>query len=515
MDAIEIRNELKRILTSRCFRSRRVLRNFLAYVVESNLAGHTPSQKEIAIQALRQSIDFNDLENPLVRIQAGRLRKQLDEYYANEGYFNTIRISLPRGGYQAKFTAHLANYPAAYEPQNSSLSLGPNLICIPRDFTVNKAHWEYIACLSRDYVSALSKFSFFQVLFIDETTVQNSSWPQDLAKKHHTDFGLFLDLYKNNTTYDLKTTLVHSVTMEVVWAKSFELGSYYPPPPLRDRVFKQITHEILSYECGIAQNYWARYWLNLNKPIPPQYQTLVMVRPYAWNITAKNFHTTLLVCEERLRIFPNDINALIMSADHCRIEYLLKYNYTTNLEKKLRFSVEQLQKNAPNNAYTYLFTAFLYMIENENEAALQSVEKAQILNPLDTHLNILTGLLYMSLGEWDIGATYVKDCIEISSTYPDWYHVPLSIFYYKKNRYLEAIQEARQIKFQHLWKSILRSSFYGVNNLNEKSLKEYKNLLIDHPDFDRQQIALTHNFTNNAQAVINKIWTHLPQKPVD
>lgn len=515
MDALEIRNELNNILTSRCFRSRRVLRNFLAYVVESHLAGEVPNQKDIAVHALRQSNDFNDLENPLVRIQAARLRKQLDEYYANEGYFNTIRISLPRGGYQPRFTNDLKNYPTAYEPQNSSLSLGPNLICIPRDCTVQKDHWEFIACLSRDYVSALSKFSFFQVLFIDENAAQNLQWPDDLAEKYQADFGLFFNLYKNDAIYNLKTTLVHRLTMEVVWEKVFELGSEYPSLLLKDKIFKKISHEILSYECGIAHNYWARYWLSLNKPIPPQYQTLVMVRPYAWSITAKNFYTTLLVCEERLKSFPNDVNALIMNADHCRIEYLLKYNFTSNLEKKLAFSVDQLQENAPYNAYTYLFTAFLYMLENETDAALQAVEKAQTLNSLDTHLNILAGLLYMSLDKWELGAQHVKDCIEISSFYPDWYHVPLSIFYYKNGNYPEAIKEARQIKFQHLWKPILRSSFYGVNNLKEKSIKEYKNLLLEHPDFDHKQITLTRNFSNKAQTIINKIWTHLPQYPSD
>ena len=60
MDALEIRNELNKILTSRCFRSRRVLCSFLAYVVESHLAGEAPNQKDIALHALKKSSDFND-----------------------------------------------------------------------------------------------------------------------------------------------------------------------------------------------------------------------------------------------------------------------------------------------------------------------------------------------------------------------------------------------------------------------------------------------------------------------
>lgn len=82
MDAIEVRNELRKVLTSRCFRSRRVMRKLLSYIVEAKLTGQAEllTQQAIAINALGQSSDFADLDNPLVRVHAGRLRKQLEEY---------------------------------------------------------------------------------------------------------------------------------------------------------------------------------------------------------------------------------------------------------------------------------------------------------------------------------------------------------------------------------------------------------------------------------------------------
>lgn len=513
MDAIEIRNELERILASRCFRSRRVLRRFLSYIVEATLAGESLTQQTIAINALGQSKDFNDLDNPLVRVHAGRLRKQLEEYYATEGYFNTVRISLPLGSYQPEFTPYYQALPALYENKNSSLSLGPNLVYVPRNFTSDPNNWAFIASLSRDYVTALSHFSFFQTLFIDEIAAQTGNWPDDLQTKHKADFGVFLDLYLHENNFQLKCSLVHSITTEIIWAHSFDLGAGYPHELVAQQIFKRISHDTLSYERGIAHDYWARYLLSSDKTLSPQHQVLVMIRPYAWDITAQNFRTALLMCEERLRRSPNDVTALIINADHCRIEYLLKYNYTPNLQEKLRWTVERLQRQAPYNAYTYLFTGFLYMLEDDLEAASEAAEKAHLLNPLDTHLHILAGLLYMAVGQWDKGAAYVKNCIETSHLYPDWYHVPLSIYHYQQGRYLDAIREAKNIKFKHLWGPMLRSALYERNNLQEKSLKEYNNILDEYPDFDERQHKLTDNFTSQSQIVIHKIWSHLPKKP--
>lgn len=515
MDAIEIRNELNRILTSRCFRSRRVLRRFLAYIVEANLAGKQLSQQVIAIHALGQSMDFNDLDNPLVRVHAGRLRKQLEDYYATEGYFNTLRISLPLGGYQPAFTVHLEKSLAPYEHPTAKFSLGPSLICIPRDLTSDNNNWAFIACLSRDYVTALSRFSFCQILFIDEVAAQTANWPQDLYSKHQADFGFFLDLYKHADILNLKCSLVHSITTEIVWAHSVELGTDYPDSLQLQQLFKRLAHDTIGYERGLAHDYWVKYLLNLNKPIPPQYQLMVSIRHHAWHISAPPFHKSVATCLERLRINPNDVTALIIYADQCRIDYLLKYEGIPNLKATLFSIVERLQQLAPSNPYTYLFTGFAYMLDNDFPAAAQALEQAQALNPLDVHINILSGMIYIAIDQWELGATYVADCIDSSPLHPDWYHIPLCIYYYRENRYLDAIQQAKKIKFKHLWGPILRAALYQCNNAEDKSLKEYQNLLLDYPDVDQKQHSLTAGFTSKSHAVISRIWSHLPKKPSD
>lgn len=514
MDAIEIRDELNRVLASRCFRSRRVMKKFLSYIVEATLAGelHLLTQQMIAINALGQSKNFADLENPLVRVNAGRLRKQLEEYYATEGYFNPLRIKLPLGTYQPIFTTHVYNYPVVYENKSPSLSLGPSLICIPRNFTSENNNWAFIACLGRDYVTALSKFSFCQVLFIDETAAQQAQWPNDLHTKHHADFGLFFDLYKNEQIFSLKCSLIHSLTTEIVWAHSMPLGNKYPSDLEVQLIFRRIANDTVSFESGLALDYWSRYLINLGKPIPPQYQLIIAARRFAWDISLEKFKTYALICEERLNKFPNDTTALIAYADCCRVEYLLKYGLITQLPEKLKFLACCLQQQAPQNAYSQLFTGFAYMLTGDHPAAIACAEKAQELNPLDTHLNILTGMIYMALDKWELGANYVQACIKDSPIHPDWYHIPLCVYHYHVGQYFEALQAAKHVKLKHLWGSMLRAALNSFNDEAEKNSREYQNLLTEHPDWETKQLSLTEGFTRKSYIAINKIWTHLPKK---
>ena len=99
--AVEIRAGLERILASRCFEQATRSSKFLRFVVEQTLAGQGERLKgyTIAIEVFGRPPDFDAQSDPLVRVEAGRLRRRLTEYYADEGRDDPVRIELPRGRY--------------------------------------------------------------------------------------------------------------------------------------------------------------------------------------------------------------------------------------------------------------------------------------------------------------------------------------------------------------------------------------------------------------------------------
>ncbi len=99
--AAQVMAELERVLRSRCFDQAGRASDFLRFVVEKTLAGETNRIKgrAIAIQVFGRPADFDARSDPLVRVEASRLRQRLTEYYAGEGSGNPVRLELPRGGY--------------------------------------------------------------------------------------------------------------------------------------------------------------------------------------------------------------------------------------------------------------------------------------------------------------------------------------------------------------------------------------------------------------------------------
>jgi TolB-like protein/Flp pilus assembly protein TadD len=114
----EVRQELQKVLRSSGFAGAGRLGPFLRHLVEAELAGETDRLKEsvVGVEVFRRSADYDPRIDPIVRVEARRLRQRLDGYYSGVGALDSVRIDVPKGGYvpafsrteqQAKATGHV------------------------------------------------------------------------------------------------------------------------------------------------------------------------------------------------------------------------------------------------------------------------------------------------------------------------------------------------------------------------------------------------------------------------
>lgn len=123
-----IRAQLERIIASEVFSRSQQLRRFLSFIVEQSLAaqGHTLKESVLAHELYGKGTDFDGGTDPVVRVDARRLRDKLREYYA--GSADPIVISLPKGSYvpvferNSAFPPDAAPQPAFTGPPESRLS---------------------------------------------------------------------------------------------------------------------------------------------------------------------------------------------------------------------------------------------------------------------------------------------------------------------------------------------------------------------------------------------------------
>jgi len=100
-----VRAQLEKILASAPFSRSERLRRFLRYLVEVKLSGRLGLLRELPLgmDVFERGTDFDPRLDPIVRIDARRLRARLTGYYEGEGAFDEVEIVLERGGYVPLF----------------------------------------------------------------------------------------------------------------------------------------------------------------------------------------------------------------------------------------------------------------------------------------------------------------------------------------------------------------------------------------------------------------------------
>lgn len=102
---VQILDQLTHIQNSRAFCNSARSKEFLFYVVDQALTGHTENLKErsIGVNLFHRAPTYDTGEDPIVRVKAGEVRRRLAEYYAAEVKAPELQIELPVGSYVPKF----------------------------------------------------------------------------------------------------------------------------------------------------------------------------------------------------------------------------------------------------------------------------------------------------------------------------------------------------------------------------------------------------------------------------
>lgn len=110
-----IREELSKISASAGFTATDRSRKLLDYLVGETLAGRGARIKAYCIGTVvfGRPESFDPQKDPIVRIEAARLRRDLEHYYLTDGSDDKVIIDIPKGGYVPRFVRREAVFPEA------------------------------------------------------------------------------------------------------------------------------------------------------------------------------------------------------------------------------------------------------------------------------------------------------------------------------------------------------------------------------------------------------------------
>jgi Tol biopolymer transport system component len=131
--AAQVGAQLQKILASEPFVRSERMSTFLRYIVEQTLAGNGQTLKEpvIAQDCFGRGADFEGAADPIVRVEARRLRDKLREYYEG-AQSEPVLIKLPKGAYVPSFERNAGTIPVVVPPRPETAVLRSSRQIRPR-----------------------------------------------------------------------------------------------------------------------------------------------------------------------------------------------------------------------------------------------------------------------------------------------------------------------------------------------------------------------------------------------
>ncbi len=137
IDKSAVLQELENILASPPFRNSGRSKQFLSYVIQHKLEGRDELLKERSIGAdlFHRPADYATGDDPVVRVQAGEVRRRLEQYYHEFSQPSDVRIDLPVGTYVPEI-----HHPPVESPVAAPIPTLPFPLTEPR-----RNQWKWIA----------------------------------------------------------------------------------------------------------------------------------------------------------------------------------------------------------------------------------------------------------------------------------------------------------------------------------------------------------------------------------
>jgi TolB-like protein/tetratricopeptide (TPR) repeat protein len=267
-DQKAIREQLVRILNSGPFHQSQRRQRFLEYLVNEALAGRGERLKayNVALEVFERPETFDPITDPLVRIEAARLRDKLREYYGTDGQSDPIHIDLPKGTYtpQIEFRHEDAPRIARREapPTQEGSSSVPAVAVLSFDDLSADQKLGYLGDgVAEDIITALSRFPDLVVVARCSSFAYKGKAVdmRQVGKELGVDYVVEGSVRKDGDKLRIVAQLIDTKNGEHVWAERFD-RSGVDPWTLQDEVTGMIVSAITGETGALKRADYRQAW---------------------------------------------------------------------------------------------------------------------------------------------------------------------------------------------------------------------------------------------------------------
>jgi adenylate cyclase len=535
MNGAGVRKALEHILASPGFDGSVRSRRFLEYLVEETLAGRADRLKglTIAIDVFgREAATFDRESDPVVRIEAAKLRRRLKSYYLTAGQEDPVRIDLPKGTYVPTFeerqhssldspapTGELGSaivrspstrdarprwhrlaialfavpflgalgwfgtdllasklWSGGSQDAATALPRGPKIAVLPfRNLSGDPEQAYFAEGVTDQIVTDLARFKALFILSMESTAKyqEQAADPQQIKRELGVDYLLDGSVRREPNKIRLSTRLVDAESGEIIWSEDY--GDELTPANVFD-IQEDVSQQVSAV---VASNYGmiAESDLAAAQRRPPEslaaYDCVLRYYHYQ-KLFDQQEHAQVRSCLERaVELDPEYAEAWAVLANIYAQEHRFGFNPRRELydpyERSLTAAYRAVEINSRNPTAQLMLANALF--DRRDLAGFRAAgERAIALNPNDPDLLAHFGTRLTFIGEWERGVALVRKAIALNPEYPQWYLDPIIYYHYQTGDYEQALTESQRQQFSDdVWVYLFRAMILGQLGRSEEA----------------------------------------------
>ena len=482
-----VRAALERIVVSDIFRSSPQLAAFLNFVVEAVLHGKSDRIKgyTIGVEVLRRDIKFDPQIDPIVRVEATRLRRTLERYYSGPGLDDSVIIDLPRGSYVPTFRhrsdiledPETPDTPGLAARRSTWLVAGLLLLAACTSAWVVLINHSQAPAPAANRPSSAEKLrpgngmptlmvQKFQIVGTPDTRSVSAAAlleklrdtfsrfdainiaTEDVRPGPAVDYRLrgFIDYLDDGTT-NVSFNLLDVGDGNAVWTRSFpRVRVAGDRAALEDSIAGDVATTLLQ-PFGVIRSR-ERAKMLASGTSDPRYRCLLVTSDAFRSFDPVEHGVAQSCLESLIAIDPGFGDGFSYLASLENREYVYGFGVgaddPTTLDRALQLARRGIEIN-PSSARSWQVLSTVLFSRHDTVAAFDALQKALALNPYDLIIVGEFGGRLITTGEIDRGMLELQRAATEGNVRPSWHHFYLFLGNYMRGKLQEATYEADEM----------------------------------------------------------------------
>ena len=481
-----VRAELTRILSNDSFDTSARSREFLRFVVERTLLGRPESisQKAIATEVFGRDGRFDPSIDPIVRIQAGRLRRSLERYYLKDGGGDPVFIEIPKGTYVPEFKEIREEALKAAKPETAAASNPPSpgwpivMIAPFRNLTGRDDQLYLARGMTSELCLELSRYQDIGGVPVpDESTVVAGAR-----------FRITGELSGDESALTVGVGLTDLRTGVLIWGERFSEDA-------RENGFPAFLHQTaemiaarIADEQGFIHLTLSRESRSRPPTVPGVYDALLKYY-YLENIyTPEAMREAQEALEHAVSLDSNCGLAHAMLARIYGVRFSLGFPKEGCSLKEMEGLAHSLAVRAlklePMNQRVRCIQGFLHILSDNVAAARRDAEVALSLNPNSLCMLDVIGYILTLSGDWERGPDLIRKAVRLNPCHRQAVYFALWIDAIRREDYEESYNEALRCRLHgNFWAPLAMATSLAMLDRIPEARARADELVAMRPDF--------------------------------